>query len=309
MKKDPIPALIARVSERLLRKHLFHLAKDPLPFRKINCTLPGHAKHTLAETDDFIQGKLEGWGYPVEREGCLVQAFRCDVTKPKAHQYGKPRSDDPWQVAYNLYARKTGSVHPDEIIVFVAHKDSQSWVDSPGAYDNAVGTAACLEFARILARYRSRRSVWFLFCNEEHRPWTSVTAARNARVRGDRLVAVFNVDALGGKSADDVVAGRKTNVTGYTAPEGEPLADLVAEVNDRYGIGLDQSKARRLQPGDDDGSFIKEGFPAAVIHCGSVPYADPEYHLESDTAEHVDLPNVRMAAQAALAAAVRVDQA
>jgi len=308
MARDPIPRLIKQVEESRLREHLFYLAKDPLPYRKINYTLPGHDKPTLDEADDFIQARLESWGYRVEKEGCLVQAFRPDPTKPKAHQHGKPRPDDPWLIAHNLYARKRGTTGPDEIIVLVAHKDSQSWVDSPGAYDNAVGTVANLEIARVLADYPSRRSIWFLFCNEEHTPWTSRTAARNARLRGDNLVAIFNLDSMGGKAQADIDAGRKTNVTLFTAPEGERLADLMAEVNAAYDIGLAQSKFRRKRPGDDDGSFVNEGYPAAVANLGSFPYADPDYHLETDAPERVDLANLRLATQASLAAVVRLDR-
>lgn len=308
-RQDPIRRLIRQIDEQRLHDDLFYLAKDPLPFRKINYTLPGHDKSTLDEADDFIQARLEACGYTVGREGCLVQAFRCDVTKPKAQQYGTPRPDDPWLIAHNLYARKTGTTHPDEIIVLVAHKDSQSWVDSPGAYDNAVGTVATLELARVLADVPMRRSLWFLFCNEEHRPWTSITAANNARARGDDLIAIFNLDSMGGKSRADVRAGRKTNVTLYTCPEGEPLADLMAEVNDAYRIGLRQRKHKRTRPGDDDGSFVKAGYPAAVANFGSTPYADPNYHLESDRPEFVDIPNVALATRATLAAVLRLDRA
>jgi len=308
MPSDLIPCLIRQVRGQRLRESLFYFADDPLPLRKLNYTLPGHAKSTLEEADDFIQGQLESWGYAVQREGCLVQAFRCDVTKPKVHQYGTPRPDDRWYIAHNLYARKTGSTHPDEIILLCAHKDSQSWVDSPGAYDNAVGTVALMEIARILAKYRSSRSFWFLFCNEEHRPWTSVTAARNARTRGDNLVAILNLDGLAGKSQVDIDAGRKPISVGWTEPPGEPLADLVAEVNEAYRIGLTASKARRLHPGDDDGSFIREGYSAAVVCIGSIPYGDPNYHLETDKAEFVDIENLRMATQAVLAAVVRLDR-
>ncbi len=42
-----------------MRKNLFYLARDPLPFRKLNFTLPGHDKNTLHEADDYIAGKLE----------------------------------------------------------------------------------------------------------------------------------------------------------------------------------------------------------------------------------------------------------
>lgn len=305
MATDIIPALLAQVSEERLRRDLFALAKDPLPFRKLNHTRPGQAQCSLYEADDFIAGELEACGYRVEREGVPVRPFRCDTSKPKAHQYSPPAEGDPWFTAYNLHARKPGAGRPEEIVALLAHKDSQSWVDSPGAYDNAVGTAGVMEMARVLSRVALPRTLWFLFCNEEHTPWTSVAAAEGARERGDNLVAIFNVDSLGGKSQADVDAGRKTNVTLYTAPEAKALADLVGEVNRAYGIGLEQRSMQRPSPGDDDGSFVKAGYPMAVANLGSFPYADPNYHLESDTPEAVDLVNVRMAVQAVLAAVVR----
>jgi hypothetical protein len=305
---DPIPGLMAQLDVNLIRERLFHLAQDPLPFRKVNYTIPGHAQHTLDEADDYLQAELESFGYTVEKEGVPIQAFRCDATKPKSAQYSPPMPDDPWYTAYNLYAKKTGTEHPDEIIVVISHKDSQSWVDSPGANDNAIGTTANVEIARVLAGYESRRSIWFVYCNEEHVPWTSVTAATNARERGDNIVAVFNLDSLGRKSQEDHDARVMANVTLFTTPEGERLADLMAEVNDQYAIGLQQRKHRRPSPGDDDGSFVKAGFGAAVMNLGSYPYADPEYHTEEDKPERVDLPNVLLTAQATLAAMVRVDR-
>ncbi|MBI5394795.1 MAG: M28 family peptidase [Verrucomicrobia bacterium] len=306
---DIIPGLIAQISEANLRRGVIHIASDPLPFRKANYTVPGHKRSSLDETDAWIEKQLRGWGYKVERETCEVQAFGCDLKKPRHHTYAPPPPGAPFFKVHNLYAKKTGRRCPKEIIVLVAHKDSQSWTDSPGAYDNAVGTVALLEMARVLARHKSDRSIWFLWCNEEHKPWTSVTAANNCRQRGDNLIAVFNTDSLGGKSAEDIAAGRKTNVTLYTAPEGKRLADLMAEVNDAYKIGLAQSSHQRKQPGDDDGSFIKAGYPCAIANLGSFPYADPNYHEAGDTAERVDIVNVRMATQAVLAVVLRLDRA
>lgn len=187
-------------------------------------------------------------------------------------------------------------------------KTKQSWVDSPGAYDNGAGTAAVLEIARVLAPYESERTIGFLFCNEEHTPWTSVTAAQGHRKRGDNLVAVFNVDSVGGKPDEEIAAGHKTNVTLYTEPEGKVLADLMASVNESYAIGLRQSCHQRPHPGDDDGSFIRVGYARAVANLGSWPYADAGYHLESDVPERVDVENVQMAAQATLAAVLTLDR-
>lgn len=295
--------LLALVDEARLRRDLFALSKDPLPVRTLNRTLPGHARCTLHEADDFLQARLEGYGYAVEREGCRVQAFR-----NVGGTFARPAPEDPWYDAFNLYAKHRGRQRPGEVIVLIAHKDSQSWIDSPGAYDNAVGTVAMLELARLLRSQRCRRTIWCVFCNEEHTPWTSVTVAEGARARGERLVAVFNLDSLGGKPAAAAAAGLPTNVTAYTADEGEALADLMAAVNAAYGIGLQQSKARRAKPEDDDGSFVRAGFPAAVINVGSWPYADPNYHGLGDTPERVDVANVRQVAQATLAAVLHLDR-
>jgi hypothetical protein len=300
-----IRGLIKAVDPERMSQHLFYLAKDPLPYRKLNLTLPGHTKNTLYEADDYLAAKLEAAGYRVEREG--VQAFRRDTTKPKNAQYSPPKPEDPWYTAYNLYAEKKGRVHPEKIIVVCAHKDSQSWIDSPGANDNAIGTVGILEMARVLAQYTPECTIRFLWCNEEHTPWTSKTAAQKAKERGDDIVAVFNTDGIGVKTAAETAAGKKTNVSAYTKPQGKRLAELMAEVNTRYAIGLEQRMVERTRPGDDDGSFVLAGYPAAIINIGSWPYGDPEYHAEGDVPERCDVKNAALTVQATLAAIVTLD--
>jgi hypothetical protein len=68
-----------------------------------------------------------------------------------------------------------------------------------------------------------------------------------------------------------------------------------------------QSIYQREAPGDDDGSFVNAGYPAAIINLGSFPFAEPNYHEAGDTADRVDVPNVRKAVQAILAAVLTVD--
>jgi hypothetical protein len=303
-----IRRIISNVDTERMAKHLFYLAKDPLPYRKLNLTLPGHEKNTLYEADDYLAGQLEAWGYRVEREGVQVQAFRRDKTKPKHAQYSPPKPEDPWYTAYNLYVERKGRLHPEKIILILAHKDSQSWIDSPGANDNAIGTVGVLEMARVLAEYTPESTIRFLFCNEEHTPWTSKTAAQKAKSRGDNIVAVFNIDGIGAKTAGQTAAEKKTNVTAYTKPEGKHLAELMGEVNARYSIGLEQRIAVRQRSGDDDGSFVQAGYPAAVINIGSWPYGDPNYHAEGDVPETCDIDNAAMTVQATLAAVITVDQ-
>jgi len=78
-------------------------------------------------------------------------------------------------------------------------------------------------------------------------------------------------------------------------------------LNTRHGIGLEQSKYRSERPGDDDGSFIKAGFPWSVLNIGSMPYGDPNYHLETDTPEKVDIKNAGLTVKLTLAAVLYLD--
>ena len=119
------------------------------------------------------------------------------------------------------------------------------------------------------------------------------------------VLAAINVDGIGVKAPTMPVRWR--NVTRFVAPEGERLADLMADLNAEFHLGLAQSKHRSERPGDDDGSFINAGFPWAVCNTGSIPYGDPNYHTEGDTYDKVDYANAVVAARLTLAAVLRLD--
>ena len=302
-----IQDVLERVSAERISRDLFHLCRDPLPFRKVNHTRPGQSVNSLAEADDFIRGQLESAGHEVTSTTHRVQAFRCDNTKPLHHWYSKPDPNDPWYDAANLEATRPGHENPEEIIQLISHKDSMSWIDSPGAHDNAVGTVANMELARILATLPTRRTVRMLFCNEEHTPWTSRFAAEAAAARGDDIIAVLNLDALDGKSDEDVAAGKLTHVIGYSTEEGRPLAEFIAACAARRGIGLNVRVFFKEHVNDDDGMFINAGFRRTVINIGSWPYADSQYHLPGDIPERVNIENVVRSTQLLLAAILEID--
>src|SRR5437879_3539074 len=148
---EPIRPLLKQIEEERLRRSVYYLAKDRLPYRKLDFTRLAHTENTLYEADKWIDSQLDGGDDSVEREARPVRALGYDAAKPVRHRYAPPPPDAPLQTAYTLYAKKSGRRHLEEIILLLAHKDSQSWVDSPGAYDNGVGTAAVLEIARVLA--------------------------------------------------------------------------------------------------------------------------------------------------------------
>jgi len=303
----PSPHLPALVSGDRLRRDLFHLSRDPLPFRKVNYTRPGQNIHSLAEADLYIRSQLEKAGWQVQATPYQVQAFRCDSSKPLHHWYSKPDPADPFYEAANLEATWTGRQCPERILQLISHKDSMSWIDSPGAHDNAAGTVANLELARLIPLCGFRHSVRLLFCNEEHTPWTSRFAAEAAAARGDQIVAVLNVDSLDGKPDEEMAAGKMTHVIGYSTAEGRELAEFIAAGAPRYDLGLEVRLAFKEHVNDDDGMFIKAGFRRTVMHLGSWPYADAEYHLPGDTPDRVDIENLAASTRLLLAALLELD--
>lgn len=295
----------AKVSAERIKNGVYYISKDPLPRRVLNFTLPGHSTSTLEEADAWIIKQLKNSGYSPNADETRVHAFGRDFSKPLAHQYAPPPKDAPWFIAHNIIAGKEGSENPDELIIIIAHKDSQSWIASPGANDNAVGTCGALELANVLSDYKPRHTIRFIFCNEEHTPWTSVTAAEAIKASGLKVLALINMDGIGVKAPSQ--KGQLTNVTRYTSPEGEKLADMMAMLNEHHTLGLRQSKYLSDSPGDDDGSFINAGFPWSVLNIGSMPYGDPNYHQEGDTPEKVDYENAKVTVQLTLAAVLHLD--
>ena len=293
--------VLGKVSVENLRRDLFYLCRDPLSFRTVSYTIPWHEKNSLEETDDFIAGEMRKYASYVELIPNKVQPFRCDSSKPLHHWYSAPLESDPWYDAHNIAVTLPGSEYPDEIIQLVSHKDSMSWINSPGAHDNAVGAVENMELVRVLSTLRLQRTVRVLFCNEEHSPWHSKTYADAASRRGDRILAVMNQDSLCGKSDETLAAGIKTNVSAYSTPEGKALAEFIVSEAARYDIPICASAVFKKQVNDDDGSFIKAGFPDTVHNLGSLPYGDPQYHLPGDIPERVDLMNLQLAVQLILA--------
>ncbi|MGI6368788.1 MAG: M28 family metallopeptidase [Anaerolineae bacterium] len=306
---DPTRALLSQVSRDRLDRWLRYLTLDPLHCRQVNYARPGQDKSTLAEADAYIASELEAMGYTVAWEPHQAQAFRCDMSKPVAHRYSRPMPEDPWYTLHDLVIRRPAQDPNAELLIVVAHKDSQSWLQcAPAAYDNGTGTVALMELANLLTQYENQRELMMIFCNEEHWPWTSVAKAQQIAASGRAVAAVLNLDAVGVRSPEDVAAGRYTVVTRFSADAGRELADLMAELVGRYDIGLAHGIRRAERPNDDDGSYIRAGIEKAILMMGMLPYPDPHYHTYEDAYEYVDLTGVCRSVKLALSFVLHVDR-
>jgi hypothetical protein len=111
---------------------------------------------------------------------------------------------------YNVVATIPGSVYPDEYIIVGGHHDSLSansdpFELAPGADDNASGTAACLEMARVMMAcgYRPKRSIRFVtFAAEEWGMHGSYAYAGYALENEMDIRLMINHDMIANNTAD-----------------------------------------------------------------------------------------------------------
>ena len=206
----------------------------------------------------------------------------------------------------NIEVTVRGREWPDSIIVIGAHYDA---VDgTPGADDNASGTAALLELARRLAGSTPRRSVRFVAFTLEEPPhfWAesmgSLVYARAARARGDAIIAMLSLESLGYFS-DSAGSQRYPPVLGWFYPKVGDFVAVVGNVQSRalvhdvVGHLRTQSAVRTVGtatlnafPGvgwSDHWSFWQVGYPAVML-SGTATFRNPHYHERSDTPEKLD---------------------
>jgi len=180
----------------------------------------------------------------------------------------------------NVVGEQQGTTYPDQYWIICGHLDCTStnpYVDAPGADDNASGSAAVLEAARILSQYEFNYSIRFLcFGGEEQGLWGSAYYASQASAAGDDILGVVNLDMiLYGPPPDDVLwVSYNAQSTGFGLAM-EAISDtyvpaLVTDVE--YNPGMTAS---------DHASFWNNGY-AAVLGIEQEVYSNPFYHQTSD---------------------------
>ncbi len=105
----------------------------------------------------------------------------------------------------NVVATITGTTYPDQQYIICAHYDDVPWAGiAPGADDNASGTVAVLEAARLLANMNPLYTVKFIAFDEEEIGLVgSFHYADLAAAAGDNILGVLNLDMIGYDSDDD----------------------------------------------------------------------------------------------------------
>ncbi|MFN3930265.1 MAG: M28 family metallopeptidase [Brevundimonas sp.] len=180
-------------------------------------------------------------------------------------------------VTRNVLARLPGTTHPDETILYTAHWDHIG-VGEPdangdaifnGAVDNATGTAALLELARVWAAGpRPERSIVMIsFTAEESGLLGSEYYAANPVWPLETTVAGFNMDAMN-------VYGRVASL-GVVGHGQSELDERLAAAAARQGRGIepDANPAAGSYFRSDHFPLAKRGVPMAYAE-GSGDFRD-----------------------------------
>jgi hypothetical protein len=277
--RGPLPATTAKERELAarLREHVMAIAVAPHNVRNFAA---------LEAAAQYIEGELQTIGYSVDR-----QEYSTDGRNVR-----------------NIEAIRSPRVHADAATLVVgAHYDSYG--DAPGANDNATGTAAIIELARLLKEWQPERTRlrFVLFVNEEPPYFRtpdmgSWRYAERLSDAGERVLGMIALETIGAFSdAPDsqrypwpfgLIFPSTANFVAFVGLPGARgfLHDVVRSFRGNLAFPTIGGVAPDLIPGvgwSDHWAFHQFGFPAIMI-TDTAPYRYPHYHLRSDTPDKVD---------------------
>lgn len=204
----------------------------------------------------------------------------------------------------NLIAELRGTDKPDEIVIIGAHYDSRE--GTPGADDNASGSAAVLSLARTFATAKPGRTLRFLFfTNEEYFRQDlmgSLTYAKLCRKRGDNIVAMVSLETIGHYS--DVAGSQKYPFPiNLFYPSTGNFLGFVGNIGSRSLVrsAIRSFRAVATVPSrgvaapefidgvgwSDQWSFWRQGYPGIMI-TDTAPFRNPHYHEPTDKPDTLD---------------------
>ena len=223
-------------------------------------------RNTLSEQNNPKRGigAARDWLYAEFLKVAEASGGRMTVEKQSYEQAKAQRIPEP-TIITNVVATLKGSQSEavDRIYVVSGHYDSMcnsptdAKCDAPGANDDASGTAAVLEMARVMAKFEFDATIVFMaVAGEEQSLLGSTHFAEQAKQKNWNVDAMFTNDIIGNTLGGNGIRDRGT-VRVFS--EGVPSNETPAEANTRRSVGGENdSSSRQLA------RFIKETSEAFV---------------------------------------------
>lgn len=187
----------------------------------------------------------------------------------------------------NIIATQTGVTNPNNIFVISAHYDS---VANYGADDNASGTAAIIELARILSAYCTDNTIVYALWDEEESGLNgSAYYAQQAQSNGDNIIGNFNIDMM----AYDADNDKNFDIDVRPIANSIAMKDEIISVlnNAAYGFDLVVNVVNPGTGASDHGSFWNNGYSAVLFgECWSKNDKTSGYHTSNDRIGLFNMP-------------------
>ncbi|MDQ6624575.1 MAG: M28 family metallopeptidase [Verrucomicrobiota bacterium] len=219
----------------------------------INKLVSFGTRHTLSDATSDTRGigAARRWIQSEFERYSKECGGRLEVTMDEFTQPPGQRNPEPVQVV-NVVATLPGSQleSRDRIYVVTGHYDSRvtdplnATADAPGANDDASGTAAVLEMARVMSKRQWDATLVFIaVAGEEQGLFGSTHWAQMAKAKGWNVAGMITNDIIGSSHADDGHVD-KTHVRLFA--EGvSPLREVSGETRTMLQTGGENDSGAR----------------------------------------------------------------
>ena len=233
---------------------------------------------------DYLESQLTEYGYTVENQ---------------------------WfsETGRNLIAIKHGNVYPNEYILFGAHYDSMpSEGNSPGADDNASGTAVVLEAARLYSNMSSSYSVIFALWDEEEYGLIGSGYYAGRVVDSLFINLALNADMIAYDHDNDNIMGLYHSISEETTP----YVEEIEQVNVENNFYIDLYRINSNAPSDDQAfgrvGFNSIGFLEVHFNYGYDDF-NPYWHSSDDTIDKFNLNFYERMSRLIITSLVKISEA
>ncbi len=214
-------------------------------------------------------------------------AKAADYLYQKFSQYNIPvYKQDFSSTGRNIYAVQQGTEFPNQKLIICAHYDSQpSGSLAPGADDNASGTAAVIEAARLLKEYTLPYTIVYALWDEEEQGLIgSKYYADKAAADGDSIIAVVNADMIAWNRSNNNV------VEIHSTPKANSveLGNKMFELNSTLGLGLNPVIKNPGATYSDHSSFWDNNYSAVLLIEDDNDF-NAYYHTPGDTIGNINI--------------------
>ena len=199
----------------------------------------------------------------------------------------------------NLLGILGGTQSPEQIVMLGAHYDNRPALGAaPGADDNASGTAAVLEAARVFSNYTFPYTIVFALWDEEEQGLIGSRAyATYAASNNQKILAYINVDMLGWDGNDDHVV----DIHVRPVAQSIQLTSKAVLANSLYELDLGIHVVNPGITASDHASFWNAGYTAIAIAEEYDNDFNPFWHSTADSLGQFNLPFYEKVAKLAFA--------